>query len=399
MIEKPPLFGQPSPVPNQPPVLPDDPVAGNQDGEMVGRDEPPDLTRVESGGSRDILIRPGFAERDFPERLEDGYLGGGEIEPPLEVVGVGKEPAGSCEVLVEPLGGRQAGSLADVKLGHRSAQANGPLDRRRSMGKLDDQRSRLAFDDGKGADRRAVGRPLYVHGISENNGRTWIKLSRDRRGGHASPQALLPVHSYMATPQTLVVRTFTDRAEGLSHFVLRAGEAPRLLAFDDALGCPVETALAALEWTGAVGILLDDDMLHAARLTSETAAAVVERKGQENRRYVYLGPRLDAPPMDVFEGAILFDEPGVKAVEFPHRAHALAHFLRATNGAGALLALLGRRAPEIRHLRRWFGPIMQELDVPRPLVAGWFAASAAGCLFGSLEPEPTYRYIEVGLES
>src|SRR5438094_790256 len=69
----------------------------------------------------------------------------------------------------------------------------------------------------------------------------------------------------MTAPQSLVVRTFTDRAEGLSHFVLRAGEAPRLLAFDDALGCPVETALAALEWTGAVGILLDDDLLHAAR--------------------------------------------------------------------------------------------------------------------------------------
>ncbi len=149
----------------------------------------------------------------------------------------------------------------------------------------------------------------------------------------------------MTTPQTLVVRTFTDRAEGLSHFVLRAGEAPRLLAFDDALGCPVETALAALEWTGAVGVLQDDDLLHAARLTSETAAAVIERKGQDGRRYVYLGPRLDAPPMDVFEGAILFDEPGVKAVEFTQRAHGLAHFLRATAGAGALLALLGRRAP------------------------------------------------------
>jgi hypothetical protein len=79
----------------------------------------------------------------------------------------------------------------------------------------------------------------------------------------------------MTTPQTLVVRTFTDRAEGLSHFLLRAGEAPRLVAFDDALGCPVETALAALEWTGAVGILQDDDLLHAARLTSETAAAVI----------------------------------------------------------------------------------------------------------------------------
>ena len=56
---------------------------------------------------------------------------------------------------------------------------------------------------------------------------------------------------------------------------------------------------------------------------------------------------------------MLFDEPGVKAVEFTHRAHALAHFLRATTGAGALLALLGRRAPEIRHLRRWLSPIMQ----------------------------------------
>jgi hypothetical protein len=34
-------------------------------------------------------------------------------------------------------------------------------------------------------------------------------------------------------------------------------------------------------------------------------------------------------------------------------------------------------------------------------VAGWFAASSAGCLFGSTEsdPEPTYRYVEVGMES
>lgn len=172
-----------------------------------------------------------------------------------------------------------------------------------------------------------------------------------------------------------------------------------MLAFDDALGCPMETALAALEWTGAVGILLDDDLLHAARLTSETAAAVIERKTQGERRYVYLGPRLDAPPMDVFEGAVLFDEPGVKAVEFTQRAHGLAHFLRATSGAGALLALLGRRAPEIRHLRRWLGAVMKELDYPRPLMAGWFAATAAGCLFGPTEGEPNYRYIEAGLES
>ncbi len=203
----------------------------------------------------------------------------------------------------------------------------------------------------------------------------------------------------MTTPQTLTIRTFTDRAEALAHFILRAGEAPRLVAFDDAVGCPMEIALAALEWTKAVGVLPDDDTIHAARLTSETAAAVIERKVDGQRQYIYLGPRLDAPPMDVFEGKVLFDEPGVKAVEFSQRAHALAHFLRATSGSGALLALLGRRAPEVRHLRRWLGLILAELDVPRTLVGGWFAASAAGCLMVATDGDLNYRYIEVGTES
>jgi hypothetical protein len=203
----------------------------------------------------------------------------------------------------------------------------------------------------------------------------------------------------MTTPQTLTIRTFVDRADGLSHFMRCAGEAPRLLAFDDAIGCPVENALPALEWTAAVGIILDDDLLHASRLTSETAAAVVERRDGERRSYVYLGPRMDAPPMDHAEGALLFDEPGVKAVEFRQRAHAIAHFLRATAGSGALVSLLSQRAPEVRHVRRWFGAILQELDTPRPLFVGWFAASSAGCLFCPADGEDSYRYIEVGLES
>jgi hypothetical protein len=213
----------------------------------------------------------------------------------------------------------------------------------------------------------------------------------------ASPASVY-LSSPMTTTQNLLVRTFNDRGEGLAHFMLRAGEAPRFIATDDQAGCPMETALAALEWTRVVGILRDDDQLHAGRLTSETAAAVVERKTDQGRQFVYLGPRLDAPPMDVFEGAVLYDEPGVKAVEFSQRAHALAHFLRATAGAGALMALLSRRAPEVRHLRRWLGPILQELDAPRPLLAGWFAATAAGCLFAYPEGEAVSRYIEVGLD-
>jgi len=202
----------------------------------------------------------------------------------------------------------------------------------------------------------------------------------------------------MTTTQNLLVRTIHDRAEGLAHFMLRAGEAPRFIAIDDQAGCPMDTALAALEWTRVVGILRDDDLLHAGRLTSETAAAVVERKTDQGRQYVYLGPRLDAPPMDVFEGAVLYDEPGVKAVEFKQRAHALAHFLRATSGVGAVMALLSKRAPELRHLRRWLGLILQELDAPRPMMAGWFAASSAGVLFACPERDAVCRYIEVGLE-
>jgi hypothetical protein len=204
----------------------------------------------------------------------------------------------------------------------------------------------------------------------------------------------------MAASEDNSVTTFTDRATALSHFVLRAGEAPRILAFDDVAGCPVDTALAALEWTGAVGLLADGDNIHAARLTSETAAALVERVGDDGqRRYVYLGPRLDAPMMDIFEGKVLFEEPGVKAVEFAQRGHALGHFFRATGGAGALLAMLGRRAPEVRHLRRWFGPIVRQLQGPSQLVGGWFAVGSAGALFVSTTPEePEYRYIEVGLE-
>lgn len=204
----------------------------------------------------------------------------------------------------------------------------------------------------------------------------------------------------MSAPTSLVVRSFSDRAEALAHCILRAGESPRLLAFDDSVGCPVEQALGALEWTRVVGVLPDDDLLHAGRLTDETAAAVVERKTAEGRRFVFLGPRLDAVQLDAHDGEVILNEPGVMAIGFSDRANALAHFLRATGGAGALLAQLGRRAPELRHLRRWLATIVQELDGPRRLVAGWFAASAGGALFiGEEAGEPNWRYIEVGIDS
>jgi hypothetical protein len=200
-----------------------------------------------------------------------------------------------------------------------------------------------------------------------------------------------------ATRSTL---TFTDRGDALGHFFQRAGEAPRLVAYDDEVGCPLHNALAALEWTLAVGILNEDDHVHAARL-GETAAAMVERRRDGRRVFVYLGPRMDAPPADPYEGSLLYDEPGVRAFEFAQRAHALAHFLRATQGAGAVLSALSKRAPELRYVRRWLGALFhgQPPQVSNQMIAGWFAVGAAGLLFAPRRGGDPFVYEEVGREA
>lgn len=221
----------------------------------------------------------------------------------------------------------------------------------------------------------------------------------------------------MTVPATSrIVRTFEDRAEALAHFFVRAGEAPRVIAFDDTVGCPLDQALAALEWTAAIGILAEDDLVHAAQVGTDAAAVVVERRqgaggggsggpaagGEGDQRvYVYFGPRMDAPPADPYEGTLLYDEPGVRAYIFAQRVHAVAHFLRATQGMGAVLSLLGRRAPELRHIRRWMQALFAEpgAAAATQLLAGWFATGGAGCLFLPTQPGGPYTYHEVAIDS
>jgi hypothetical protein len=203
---------------------------------------------------------------------------------------------------------------------------------------------------------------------------------------------------------TMILRsteTWHSRADALGRFFQRAGEAPRLLAYDEDVGCPLHNALAAVEWTLAVGVLEDTDLIHAARLGGEFAAAVVERRGDGRRKFVYLGPRIDAPPADPDGGALLFDEPGVRAFEFAQRAHAVAHFLRATQGVGSVVSLLSRRAPELRHARRWLSAVFEQ---PAPessnvLLAAWFATTGGGVLFNPAVPGGAYVYYEVGVET
>src|SRR2546426_953313 len=167
-------------------------------------------------------------------------------------------------------------------------------------------------------------------------------------------------------------------------------------------GCRLDQALAAIEWTAGVGILAQDDLTHAARLGPDAAAAVVERKDGEQRVFIYFGPRMDAPPADPYEGSLLYDEPGVRAYIFAQRVHAIAHFLRATQGSGAVISLLGRRAPELRHIRRWLQVLFSEpfaAESSTQLLAGWFATAGAGVLFIPPHPNEPYSYYEVGLDT
>src|SRR5436309_7287601 len=71
----------------------------------------------------------------------------------------------------------------------------------------------------------------------------------------------------MAGPATSgQTRTFEDRADALGHFFLRSAEAPRLIAYDDAVGCPLDQALASIVWTSALGLPPRAHLSHAARL-------------------------------------------------------------------------------------------------------------------------------------
>lgn len=208
-------------------------------------------------------------------------------------------------------------------------------------------------------------------------------------------------HSMDQPAVSTSTKTFQDRAEALGYFFQHAGEAPRFLAYDEEMGCPLHNALATIEWTIGVGILNDSDLLHAARLSGESAAAMVERKRDGRRIFVYLGPRMDAPPADPYEGSLLYDEPGVRAFEFAQRVHAVAHFLRATQGVGSVISMLSRRAPELRHVRRWLAALFQQpaAEVSNLMLAAWFATTGGGVLFVPKSEGGPFVYREVAAEA
>ena len=69
---------------------------------MVGGDQPADLAGMQPCRSGDVLVRAGFAERNLAQGLEDGDLRRRQLEPALQVVGIGKWAGRAGEILIEP---------------------------------------------------------------------------------------------------------------------------------------------------------------------------------------------------------------------------------------------------------------------------------------------------------
>jgi len=147
-----------------------------------------------------------------------------------------------------------------------------------------------------------------------------------------------------------------------------------------------------------VGILAQDDLIHAAGLGADAAAAVVERKDADQRVFIYFRAPHGRPSRRSLRGHLLYDEPGVRAYIFAQRVHAIAHFLRATHGLGAVISMLGRRAPELRHIRRWLQAVFAEPAgeaSSTQMLGGWFATGSAGVLFlprHAEDPTPTAKW-------
>jgi len=205
-----------------------------------------------------------------------------------------------------------------------------------------------------------------------------------------------------ASPLQRSTQEFSDRAEALAVFLRQAGGAPRLITLDDSAGCPLYQALAALQWTGEIGLFQLDDRLHAAWFAAESGVAVIERIVDGKPAYRFLGPRIEAPQKAPVDGRPVVDQPFVLGYEFSERWNAIAHFLVTTQGRGALLSLFAARAPTLEHVRRWLldlfqGPVPEGAD---HLHAAWFSTTGAGFLF----PPTTFAvgnargwtYVELG---
>ena len=206
----------------------------------------------------------------------------------------------------------------------------------------------------------------------------------------------------MTDPAPRTELAYSERSDAMAEFLRAAGPAPRLLPAEETVGCPLFNALAALQWTSETGLLQGSDRLHAVWFHGEAAAVVIERVIEEKVRFRYLGPQMETRQPTAQEGTVYLDEPFVRGYDFDERWSAIAHFLQATQGKGALLSLFSTRGPEVEHVRRWLtelfhGPLPAGTD---HLQALWASTLGAGFVFPPASyadgRERGWVYLELG---
>src|SRR4030095_1608987 len=134
MIEEPALAVQPPAVANQSPALPHDPVAGNDDGQLIGPDELSNLASVEAGRMGQLLVASSFSHGDIAQEAPDFLLRPSQLQMVPKVFREGETARPSLEITLKQSDRRLAAPQLDLRARPACSQALDPFHASRAQG-------------------------------------------------------------------------------------------------------------------------------------------------------------------------------------------------------------------------------------------------------------------------
>src|SRR5262245_25684703 len=139
MVEEPAFPLQAPAIAHQSAPLSHDAVAWDDDGELVGSDELPDLASVEAGRMGQLVITPGLSHRDVAEKGPDLLLCTGQLKMIPEILREGKPARPALEITLKQSDCRLAATQLDLRSWSPRSQALDPSHASRAQGVFDNQ--------------------------------------------------------------------------------------------------------------------------------------------------------------------------------------------------------------------------------------------------------------------
>src|SRR6185369_9737411 len=164
MVEEPALPVQPAAVPNQSPALPHYPVAGNDDGQLIGPDELSNLSSVEAGRMGQVVVASSFSHGDFAQEAPDFLLRPGQLQMVPKVFREGETARPTLEITLEQSERRLAAPQLDLRTRAARSQALDPFHASGAQGVLDNEGLSIHFGQNQRADRGRERGPGIVGG-------------------------------------------------------------------------------------------------------------------------------------------------------------------------------------------------------------------------------------------